>query len=274
MRKGEQLPWIVSDELWARIEPLLPRAERRYRHPGRKRLDDRKALCGILFVLYTAIPWEFLPQELGFGSGMTCWRRLRDWHQAGVWDRLHQTLLAELQAGEQLDWSKAVIDSSHVRAPQGGPTTGPSPVDRAKTGSKHHVITDGNGIPLAVSLTGGNRNDVLRLMPLLEAVPPVRGKVGKVGKPRRRPAALYADRAYDHDCHRRSVREKHVTPVIARRGTAHGSGLGVHRWVVEQTIALLHWFRRLRIRWEIRDDIHEAFLILALAIICWRRLAR
>ncbi|GAA2857843.1 hypothetical protein GCM10010517_16250 [Streptosporangium fragile] len=95
---------------------VAEKVQRRYRHPGRRRLDDRKALCGILFVLYTAIPWEFLPQELGFGSGMTCWRRLRDWQQAGVWDRLHQLLLAELHAGDQLDWSKAVVDSSHVRA--------------------------------------------------------------------------------------------------------------------------------------------------------------
>lgn len=91
------------------------------RYPGRKRLEDRKALCGILFVLYTAIPWEFLPQELGFGSGMTCWRRLRDWHHAGVWERLHQLLLAELHAADKLDWSRAVIDSSHVRALKGGP---------------------------------------------------------------------------------------------------------------------------------------------------------
>ena len=121
MRKGEQLPWIVPDGLWERIEPLLPKVERRRRNPGRKRMDDRKVLCGILFVLYTAIPWEFLPQELGFGSGMTCWRRLRDWHQAGVWERLHEVLLAELHAGDQLDWSKAVVDSSHVRAMKGGP---------------------------------------------------------------------------------------------------------------------------------------------------------
>jgi transposase len=78
MRKGEQLPWIVSDGLRERIEPLSPKVERRHRHPGRKRPDDRKALCGTLFVLYTAIPWELLPQELGFGSGMTCRRRLRD----------------------------------------------------------------------------------------------------------------------------------------------------------------------------------------------------
>ncbi|WP_433258867.1 IS5 family transposase [Streptosporangium sp. CA-135522] len=262
---------MVSDGLWQRIEPLLPTVERRYRYPGRKRIDDRKALCGILFVLYTAIPWEFLPQELGFGSGMTCWRRLRDWHQTGVWNALHELLLAELHAADRLDWSKAVIDSSQVRALKGGPKTGPSPVDRGKTGSKHRVITDGNGIPLAVSLGGGNRNDILQLMPLVEAIPPV---CGKVGKPRRGPKTLYAGRAYDHDRYRRQLRDKRIEPIIARRGTAHGSGLGVHRWVVEQTIALLHWFRRLRIRWEIRDDIHEAFMTLASAIICWRRLNR
>ncbi len=121
VKKGEQLPWIVSDRLWERIEPLLPKVERRRRHPGRKRLDDRLALPGIVFVLYTAIPWEFLPQELGFGSGMTCWRRLRDGHQAGLWHRPHQLLLTELHAAGQLDWSKAVIDSSHVRALKGGP---------------------------------------------------------------------------------------------------------------------------------------------------------
>ncbi len=73
VRKGQQPPWIVPDGLWERIEPLLPVVPRRADHPGRKRLDDRKVLCGILFVLYTGIPWEFLPQELGFGSGMTCW---------------------------------------------------------------------------------------------------------------------------------------------------------------------------------------------------------
>ncbi|MGW3984045.1 IS5 family transposase [Streptomyces mirabilis] len=269
MRRGEQPPWIVSDELWVRIEPLLPVVPRRADHPGRRRLDDRKVLSGILFVLYTGIPWEFLPQELGFGSGMTCWRRLRDWNDAGVWQRLHEQLLAELHAAGALDWSRAVIDGSHVRAMKGGPKTGPSPVDRARPGSKHHLITEAHGIPLAVSLTGGNRNDVTQLMPLIQAVPPVRGRRGR---PRRRPDKLYADRGYDHDKYRKQVRAVGITPVIARRGTEHGSGLGVHRWVVEQSFALLHWFRRLRIRWEIRDDIHEAFLSLACSIICWRRL--
>ncbi len=78
-------------------------------------------LCGILFVLHTGIQWEFLPQQLGFGSGMTCWRRLEEWNRAGVWQRLHELLLAELQAPGKLDWSRAVIDSSHVRAARRGP---------------------------------------------------------------------------------------------------------------------------------------------------------
>ena len=133
------------------------------------------------------------------------------------------------------------------------------------------MITDGAGAPLAVTLTGGNRNDVTQLMPLIHAIPPVRGRRGR---PRRRPLSLYADRGYDHDKYRKLVRDKGISPHIARRGEPHGSGLGTHRWVVEQTIALLHWFRRLRTRWEVRDDIHEAFLSLACAIICYRRLTK
>src|SRR3954462_13496496 len=121
VRRGEQPPWIVPDGLWQRIEPLLPQPERNPRYPGRKRIPDRQGLCGILFVLHTGIQWEFLPQELGFGSGMTCWRRLQEWNAAGVWQRLHELLLAELHAAGKLDWSRAVIDSSHVRAARRGP---------------------------------------------------------------------------------------------------------------------------------------------------------
>ncbi|WP_244308619.1 IS5 family transposase [Streptomyces monomycini] len=270
MSKRSARPWLVDDELWSRIEPLLPSPPAGRRRPGRKPvLEDRKVLCGILFVLYTGIQWEWLPQELGFGSGMTCWRRLRDWNNAGVWQRLHEVLLDELRAADRLDLSRAVIDSSHVRALKGGPKTGRSPVDRGRPGSKHHVICDATGIPLAVTLTGGNRNDVTQLIPLLAAIPRIRGKRGR---PRQRPQEVYADRGYDHDCYRRQVWARGIKPLIARRGTAHGSGLGTKRWVVEQTIALLHWFSRLRIRWETRDDIHEAFLKLACSLICWRRL--
>jgi transposase len=83
-------PSLVDDDLWELIEPLLPKTTRRYRHPGRRRIHDRKVLSGILIVLSTGIAWQRLPQELGFGSGMTCWRRLLEWQQAGVWQRLHE----------------------------------------------------------------------------------------------------------------------------------------------------------------------------------------
>lgn len=95
MRKGECPPWIVADDLWQRIEPLLPVRPRRQRNPGRPPLPDRLVLQGILFVLHTGIQWEFLPQELGFGSGMTCWRRLEQWNRDGVWQCLHELLLAD-----------------------------------------------------------------------------------------------------------------------------------------------------------------------------------
>jgi transposase len=94
---------LVSDELWARIEPLIPKRESPGEKGGRPALDDRAALTGIVFVLKTGIPWEDLPQEMGCGCGMTCWRRLRDWQAAGVWDELHQRLLAELRAADKID---------------------------------------------------------------------------------------------------------------------------------------------------------------------------
>jgi transposase len=112
-------PWEVSDELWRVMEPLLPRHERRYRYPGRKRLSDREALQGILFVLVTGVPWRALPAELGYGSGVTCWRRLEEWTQAGVWPRLHAELLRRLRAAERIDWSRACVDGSHVQAKKG-----------------------------------------------------------------------------------------------------------------------------------------------------------
>jgi transposase len=108
---------IIDDELWALIEPLLPPAKpRRFRYPGRKPVADRAALTGILFVLKSGIRWSELPSEMGCGSGISCWRRLRDWQEAGVWDRLHEILLAKLRAADRIDFSRVVIDSTSVRA--------------------------------------------------------------------------------------------------------------------------------------------------------------
>lgn len=261
---------LVDDELWELIQPLLPPPKpRRWRYPGRKPVSDRQALTGILFVLKSGIPWEMLPQEMGCGSGMTCWRRLRDWQEAGVWQRLHELLLAQLQEADQIDWSRAVVDSASVRALGGGGKTGPNPTDRRKLGSKHHVITDAQGIPLVALLTGANRHDVTQLLPLVAAIPPLRGQRGR---PRRRPDQVQGDRAYDSQPHRRALRWLRIRPVLSQRLTQHGSGLGIYRWVVERTLAWLHQFRRLRVRYERRADIHEAFLSLGCSLICFRRL--
>jgi transposase len=112
---------ILNNELWEIVESLLPRPKpRRRRYPGRKPLSNRQALCAILFVLKTGLPWEHLPQELGWGSGMTAWRRLHAWQKAGVWQKIHEVLLAHLQHADQLDWSRAIVDSSSVRAVHGG----------------------------------------------------------------------------------------------------------------------------------------------------------
>jgi transposase len=107
---------ILDDELWTLIQPFLPPAKpRRARYPGRKPLDDRIVLTGILFVLQSGIPWKMLPREMGCGSGMSCWRRMRGWQEAGVWDRLHEVLLTGLRAADRIDWSRVVIDSSSFR---------------------------------------------------------------------------------------------------------------------------------------------------------------
>ena len=128
---------------------------------------------------------------------------------------------------------------------------------------------DANGIPLATKLTGANRHDVTQLLPLVDAIPPIRGKPGA---PLRKPKSVMGDRAYHSDAHRMKLSARDIATEIARRNTPHGSGLGIFRWYVEQTIALMHQFKRLRTRDDRDDEIHEAFMTLACAIMCWRRL--
>ena len=204
-------------------------------------------------MLKTGITWNQLPTALVGCSGVTCWRRAAELDRgrrlagpartaAGPDARARRTRPGPL-CGRRL---------AHPRA-QRGDHVGPSPVDRARPGSKHHLICEAGGIPLAVSLTGGHRNDITQLIPLVDAIPPIRGRRGR---PRRRPGELFADRGYDHDSYRRQLRQRGITPRIARRGVAHGSGLGKQRWVVERGFAWPHAFERLRTRYEHRADIH------------------
>src|ERR1035437_3619717 len=148
-----------------------------------------------------------------------------------------------------------------------GHQTGPNPTDRAKLGSKRHLICDGRGVPLAIQLTGANRNDSQQALALVDAIPLLQGKRGR---PRHRPDSVLGDHGYDAEAIRQGLRDRRIIPFLAKRNTEHGSGLGLWRWVVERTFAWLNQFRRLRVRYEKRADIHEAFLSLGCALICWR----
>jgi transposase len=136
---------LAPDELWRIIEPLLP-PEPPEPNGGRPRVPDRASLAGIIYVLKSGIPWGMLSKGLGFGSGVTCWRRLRNWQKAGVWRRLHRVLLDELGKAGQIDWSRTSLDSASVPR-KGGAGTGPNPLDRGRPGSKRHVVTDARGVP-------------------------------------------------------------------------------------------------------------------------------
>src|ERR1044071_2349403 len=166
---------ILSDELWQRIEPLLPKQNksRNRQYAGRKPAEARKVMTGIIFVLKTGVPWKSLPATSDFPSGHTCRRRFIEWDKGGVWKRLWQSLLSELQSEGQLDWERGVVDSSSVRAGHGGEKTGKNPVDRSKLGSKHHLLVEGQGVPLSMSLPGANRHDITQLLRLVERIPKV-----------------------------------------------------------------------------------------------------
>jgi transposase len=259
---------LVTDALWERLMPLIPPPpKRRFRFPGRKPLDYRKIVTGILFVLKTGIAWDDLPSELGCGCGKTCRYYLQLWHKAGVWPKLHAVLLDELNRNDKIDWHRALIDASFAKAPEGGEDTGPNPTDRRKIGSKHHVMTDAHGIPLSATTTAANINEVTQVLPVLLDMPAVGGKPG----PKRHlPDRLQGDRGYDSEPVRILLRWLGITPVLAARNTEHGSGLGVYRWFVERTISWLHSFGRLRRRLDRLTDIQEAFLELGCSIICLR----
>ena len=162
-----------------------------------------------------------------------------------------------------------------VRSSQkGGATTGPNPTDRGKPGTKRHVVVDGHGTPLGLTLSPANRNDSKMLAATLDAIPPVRRRRRPGGRPRRRPGKLHADKSYDHRFCRNDCRRRGIIPRLARRGVENSSRLGRHRWKVERTLAWMARFRRLTIRYERREDIHLAFTTFAAAILCLKQIRR
>ena len=156
----------------------------------------------------------------------------------------HFALLDWLSRVGQIDWSRAVVDSCSVRAVLGGAQTGPNPTDRAKLGSKRHLICDGRGVPLAIQLTGANRNDSQQGLALVDAIPFLQGERGR---PRRRPDCVLGDRGYDAEAIRQGLRARHIIPLLAMRNTKHGVDWADGGEVVERTFAWLYQLRRLRV---------------------------
>ena len=182
---------LVTDELWNSMAPFLPE------HPtsakgGRPRVPDRDCLRGILFVLREGIRWQSLPKEMACGSGSTCWRRFHQWSECGVFHKAHCHLLAVLGEQGLLNLERAVIDSASCRAQEGGKHTGPNPTDRGKKGCKRHLVTDGYGIPLVVTVGPANHRDESAMPCLLWLLYFVLGCISG----RRRPGAVQADRGY------------------------------------------------------------------------------
>lgn len=234
---------LVPDSLWERVALLLPTPMPRPRlHNGRRRLDDRAALAGIVFVLKHGVGWAQVPKQALGVSGVTCWRRLREWTRRLL--ELDDMCVVWCSIGQTTASTAAALAPSI------------------------HLIVDGNGVPLQVTVIGGNRHDVTQMLPLIDSLPRIKGVVGR---PRHKPKTIYADRGYDYDKYRRELRRRGIARKIARRGEAHGSGLGkkVGR---RRGFAWLHHFKRLRTRYEVRADLHLGLIQLACAIICWRKL--
>jgi transposase len=202
-------------------------------------------------------------------SERTAHRFLQRWEELGCWDRLHVDLLRLLRQAGKLDPDLVIIDSVLIRAFGGGQATGPSPVDRRKMGSKHTLLVDRHGVPLAIRTVAANASDHRQIIPTVLDFPRVGGRPGR---PKEMPDDLYADRGYDSEAARWLLAWMGIEPHIAKRGTPHGSGLGKVRWVVERTISRLKGLRRFRVRYDRQAVVQDAWNTLAACVSCLRLL--
>ncbi len=263
-------PWAVSDELWARVEPLIPPAPPRPKG-GRKRVPARPVFAAIVYLLRTGIQWNALPRELGASS--TVHDRFQEWERAGVFRKLWEAGLAEYEELRGIEWAWQAADGAMTKAPFGGAATGPNPTDRGKRGVKRSLLTDGAGIPLAVVVDGANRNDMKLVAATLAGLVSARPAPADAA-----PQHLCLDKGYDDDSVRDEVAARGYTAHIRGRGeeaqdrAAHPDGKA-RRWVVERTHGWLNRSRRLLVRWEKKLDNYLAFIQLACAQLILSKLA-
>ncbi|MER5699541.1 IS5 family transposase [Streptomyces mirabilis] len=246
---------------------MLPSFAARPQGGGTAPCDERAVFTAVVYTLTSGCAWRHLPPTFGT-SPATAHRRFTVWTEAGLWRRLHRAVLDEQGPGAR--WTGPRRSSTRPPfAPKGGSLTGPNPVDRGKKGSKLHVLSDAQGIPLAVAVS--DANDSLALKPLIRGIPAIRSRRGPR---RRRPVKLRADKAYFSAEHLAWLRERGLVARIARPGIESGERLGRHRWKIERSTAWLFGYRRLTVRYERKGSHFLAFLGLAAALTCYKKLAK
>lgn len=264
-------PWEVDDALWARVQPLLPPPLPSLRG-GRSRVDDRRVFSAVVYVLRTGCQWNALPRELC--SSSTAHRRFQEWEADGFFQRLWAEGLTEYDVLEGIAWEWQAVDGAMTKAPLGGAATGPNPTDRAKKGTKRSLLTDGQGIPLAIVVAGANRHDKVLLAATLDGLVVARPEPSEKAEQH-----LCLDRGYDYDSSREEAAsrgyEVHIPPPRGEeRSQPYAEGSQPRRWVVERTHSWLNRSRRLLVRWEKKSENYLAFIHLACARIIFGRLER
>ncbi|WP_228052232.1 IS5 family transposase [Nodosilinea sp. LEGE 07298] len=257
----------VPDALWEQLQPLIPE-EPPKPQGGRPRMDDRQALEAIFYVLFTGCQWKALPRSLGAAS--TVHDRFQEWQANGTLARFWQAGLATYAETQGIDWEWTAMDGALVKAPLGGKDTGPNPTDRGKSGSKRSILTDGQGIPLAIVVAPANRHDMKLFEATLEAQQMVPADLATD-----RSRHLCLDRGYDYQAIRQILDEwgyvGHIPPKEDRDLIIRDiPNYRARRWVVERTHAWMNRFRRLLIRWEKKAENYLGFLQLASAVITFR----
>lgn len=258
--------FTMPEDFWEAVQHLLPAEEARIQG-GRPRLDNYRALSGILYRLRTGCQWKAVPKE--FGAGSTLQRRFQEWAQAGVFDDIYGILLRLYDDAKGIAWDWASLDASIVKAPKGGDATGPNPTDRAKSGTKRHVITDDRGVPLAVEVSAANKPDCHMVESTLHAVPAVsEKKIEQVEN-------LCMDKAYDSKKVDDVVKAHGIEPHTRRRGEAPLVGVYAgkpRRWKVERCNSWHNRFRGLLVRWDRKACMYKASLCLASGLIAFQQI--
>lgn len=261
--------YLPPPDLWWAVEPLLP--ERKKKSPaGRKPASDQQMFCAIYYVLRTGIQWKALPRALGAAS--TVHDRFQRWCEAGVFYQLWELGLMELQVEGRLHWQYQSMDSCQTKAPLGGEAVGASPVDRAKTGVKRHLLTEAQGLPVGLLVTGANRHDKTQVAALLEQMPLLPPWPEQENEQH-----FCADKGYDYADVCGLISSLGYENQIKSRGQEASlvktPGYRARRWVCERTHSWLNRYRRLLIRWEKKLKHYQAFLYLACALIVWKQSA-